>query len=116
MNLWDEVYISVGKVIVKANFTPFVTDSLLSITTSASHLAEEVYKVHQDYFRQLGKVTSKRAIPFITVFALAMTSRWVRQACNRDLSLDRRTLWATLATAVLRLFGDQSQEHYEEAW
>jgi len=75
-----------------------------------------VYKTHRDYFRRLGKITFERAIPFVTVFALAMTSRWVRQQCNNDPSLARREFWASLAIAVLRVFGDTNQEHYQEAW
>jgi len=116
MSLWNEVYLAVGRVIAKAGFTTSDTDVLLSIASSASGLAESAYKTHRDYFRQLGKMTFERAIPFVTVFALAMTSRWVRQACNRDQSLDRRKLWAGLATTVLTVFGDTSQEHYQEAW
>jgi hypothetical protein len=116
MNTWREVYLAAGQAIVKSNLPPSDTDVLLSITSAASDVAGRVYKVHEDYFRKLGKLTFERAIPFVKVFAIAMTSRWVRQMCSRDPSLDRRRMWAHLTTAVLRVFGDSSQECYEEAW
>jgi len=116
MSLWDDVYFAAGKVIVEAGFTPRDEAVLLSIATSASSLAKDAYETHKGYFRKLGKVTVKRAFPFVEVFALAMTSRWVRQACNLDPSLDRGESWAYLASAVIRIFGEMSQEHYEEAW
>ena len=116
MSVWKDVYRAVGQIIEGAGFTPPDTDILFSIVSSAWSLAESVYKAHRDYFSQLGKMTFERAIPFVAVFSLAMTSRWVRQQCNNDPSLDRRRFWANLTTAVLRIFGDTSQEHYEEAW
>lgn len=116
MNAWKEVYLAVGQVIVKARLPSSDADVLLSIASSASGVAERVCKVHEDYFQQLGKVTFQRAIPFVRVFAMGMTSRWVRHVCNSDPSLDRRKTWARLATIILQVFGDASQEQYEEAW
>jgi hypothetical protein len=115
MSIWDEVYFAVGQVIVKAGFAPYDEAATLSIANSASRLAKDAYETHKDYFRKLGKLTFERAVPFVAVFALAMTSRWVRQACILDQSLDRRNLWASLTSNVLRIFGDTNQDHYQEA-
>jgi hypothetical protein len=116
MNVWKEVYLTVGRGIVRTNLPPLDKDILLSVASSASDVAERVYKVHEDYFRQLGKVTFPHALSFVRVFAVVMTSRWVRNVGKSDLSLDRKKMWARLATSLLQVFGDASQEHYEEAW
>lgn len=115
-DVYYQVYGACGLAIEEAKLETYDRDVLLSIVSSASHAAKGVHKVHKDYFRRLGNLTVNRAVPFVGVFAVAMTSRWVRHMCTLDPSLERGTTWARFALVVLQLFGDASQERYEEAW
>jgi hypothetical protein len=116
MNIWQEVYFAAGQNIVKAKLPPRDTSILLSVSSSAADLAESVYKIHKDYFGHLGKINFQRALPFIGIFALAMTSRWVNKANMGQESMERRNTLSPIAAQVLELFFEKSQERYDEAW
>jgi hypothetical protein len=113
--VWDEVFALARSSIDQADLPPPLKDSLVSIVVGGVVAAAAAFEECQ-WFKEHKPLNLERAAAFVEVFAMAMVSRWVRNLCDGDETLDGPAVWAHLSSDILDLFGGQSAARYEEAW
>lgn len=114
-NLWNELFHAAAVAINRPEIDQELALELTAIVSAGVSAAELSFK-QCELFKKHEQLSFERARSFAEVFAMAMVSRWARNLCRQDDTLDQTEVWAAIAKDILRLFGSYDETRWQEAW